>query len=173
MTAQKSKVSVQAVDRDFVLTRIIDAPRERVYKAWTTADQLAKWWGPRQYPARCEGDFRVGGSFRLVMVGPDGKEYPMTAVIKEMKSPERLVWLQDCSEHPLDWHEQVNRLRPNASGNLGEMLVTITFEESEGRTRLTVTMHFDEATDRDALVSLGMTEGWSESFEKLEEILSV
>jgi uncharacterized protein YndB with AHSA1/START domain len=173
MTTQKSKVSVHTVERDFVLTRIIEAPRDRVFKAWTNTDQLAKWWGPRQYPARCEGDFRIGGSFRLVMVGPDGKEYPMTAVIKEIKAPERLVWLQDCSEHPLDWHEQVNKFRPNATGNLGEMLLTITFEELEGKTKMTVTMHFDDTTDRDALVNFGMTEGWSESFEKLEELLAV
>jgi uncharacterized protein YndB with AHSA1/START domain len=53
------------------------------------------------------------------------------------------------------------------------MLLTITFEEFEGKTKMTVTMHFDDTTDRDALVNLGMTEGWSESFEKLEEMLAV
>ncbi|HEY9777174.1 MAG TPA: SRPBCC domain-containing protein [Planktothrix sp.] len=171
MTAQKSKVSVETVDRDFVLIRIVNAPRDRVFKAWVDPEQLAKWWGPRQFPARCTGDVRGGGSMRLSMVGPDGTEYPMNIVFKELKESERLVWLQDCSEHPQEWHEQVNKNRHGAAGNIGQMLLTITFEDFEGKTKMTVRMQFDNAADRDALINIGMTEGWSESFEKLDELL--
>jgi len=170
MTVQNSKLEVKLMDRDFVLTRIIDAPRARVFKAWTDPEQLAKWWGPRDYPTRCEGEVRVGGQLRLVMISPDGKEYPITVVFKEIKEPERLVWSQSCNDHPQDWHDLVNKQRPNATGNIGEMLLTIEFEELEGKTKIIVTMHFDDASDRDALVSLGMTGGWSQSFEKLDEL---
>ncbi|HEY9712239.1 MAG TPA: SRPBCC domain-containing protein [Chroococcales cyanobacterium] len=172
MTLQESKLKVQSADGDFVLTRIIDAPRERVFKAWADPQKLAKWWGPRQFPAYCQGEIKVGSSFRLVMVGPDGKEFPMTAVVKELKEPERLVWLQDVSEHPHDWHELINKGRAGASGNIGPMLLTITFEALEGKTKMTVAMQFERAGDREALVTNGMTAGWSESFEKLEELLA-
>jgi uncharacterized protein YndB with AHSA1/START domain len=170
MTVQSSKLEVKLVDRDFVMTRIIDAPRAHVFKAWTDPKQLAKWWGPREYLARCEGDVRVGGQMRLVMISPEGKEYGMTVIFKEIDEPRRLVWLQNCKDHPPDWHDAVNKHRPNAPGNIGDMLLTITFEELEGKTKMTITMYFEDASDRDALVNLGMTEGWSQSFEKLDEL---
>ncbi|HEY9777180.1 MAG TPA: SRPBCC domain-containing protein [Planktothrix sp.] len=110
------------------------------------------------YPARCKGDVRVGGSMRLSMVASDGTEYPMNIVFNEIKEPERIVWLQDCSEHPQEWHEQVNKNRPGAAGNIGQMLLTITFEDFEAQTKITVRMQFENAADRDALIDIGMTE---------------
>jgi uncharacterized protein YndB with AHSA1/START domain len=84
---------------ELTITRVFDAPRDLVFEAWTDAKHLAKWWGPHHFTNPvCELDVRVGGAIRIDMRGPEGTVYPMTGVLHEIVSPERLVF----TSAPLD-----------------------------------------------------------------------
>ena len=80
-------------DREIVTTRVFDAPRERVFKAWTDPDHLARWWGPQGFTNTFhEFDLRPGGVWRFVMHGPDGADYQNKSVFVEITKPERIVF---------------------------------------------------------------------------------
>ncbi len=159
--------------RDFMITRIIDAPRALVFRAWTEPRHLARWWGPRGFTNPvCELDVRPGGAYRIVMRAPppEAVEYPLKGVYREVVEPERLVMTMDCSEHPAAWHDLVKSNRQKGEDNpAGEMLTTVTFEEEGGggKTRVTVRTRFESGAVRDAMLKMGMTEGWSQSLERL------
>src|SRR6267378_4035150 len=92
-TIHMTQTATDAAERELVLTRIIDAPRELVFRMWTDAVHLAKWWGPRDFTNPvCEIDFRPGGALRFVMRAPNGTDYPMGGVFREIIEPERLVF---------------------------------------------------------------------------------
>lgn len=86
-----------------VIERELDAPRERVWEAWTDPDEVTRWWGPAGFASpreRIEMDVRPGGVFRLTMVGPDGAEYPSAGHFVEVEPPARLAWAEpqiECS----------------------------------------------------------------------------
>ncbi len=85
-------------ERDFVITRVFDAPPELVFKAWTDPKHMARWWGPRIMTTPvCEMDVRPGGAYRIVMHAPDGSDYPITGVYREVTPPRRLVMTMDPS----------------------------------------------------------------------------
>ncbi len=162
-------------DREFVISRMFDAPRALVFKAWTDPNQMARWWGPRTFmnPV-CEMDVRPGGAYRIVMRSPEGVNYPIKGVYREIVVPERIVMTMDCSEHPDAWHDLVNpNRRKEERDPAGEMLSMVTFEEIDGKTKLTVRTRFNSAAIRDAMLKMGMTEGWSQSLDRLAEELAV
>jgi uncharacterized protein YndB with AHSA1/START domain len=95
-------------DREYQITRLMDAPRAMVYRAWTDPKQMARWWGPKMFSNPvCEMDVRVGGAFRIVMRGPEGDEFPFKGVYLEVVENELLKFTDDCSEHPQEWHDLV------------------------------------------------------------------
>ncbi len=159
-------------DRDFVITRVFAAPRALVWKAWTEKEHLTAWWGPRGFSNRVEADVRPGGAFRIVMVGPDGTDYPMTGIYREVAPPERLVYTTDLSEQPEAWFDAIFPQRdktkppPAVAG-----VTTVTFEALGESTRLTVWTRFEPAADRAALGRAGLTEGRTQSLERLEALL--
>lgn len=164
--------SVQS-DREFVITRVLDAPRSKVFHAWTDPVQLARWWGPHSVTnSACEMDVRPGGGYRIVMRGPDGTEYPIKGVFREIRPPAQLVMTMDASEHPREWH---NLVRPDHAARdrnpCGLMLETVTFEDLGAKTRLTVRTRFESPEIRDAMLKMGMTDGWTQSFERLAEVI--
>jgi len=166
--------NAKSADREFTITRVFDAPRELVYRAWTEPKQMGHWWGPHNFTNPvCEMDVRPGGAYRIVMRGPDGVDYPIKGVYREVVRPERLVATVDVSEHPAEWQDLVmpNRAKddPNPAGSI---LQTVTFEDQKGRTRVTIRMQFESAAIRDAFVKTGMNEGWSESLDRLAGVLS-
>src|SRR3989337_4521172 len=80
-------------ERELVMTRVFDAPRELVFEAHSKCEHLEKWWGPRKYTlAVCEMDFRPGGAFRFVHRGPDGEEHGFRGEFREIVPHERIVW---------------------------------------------------------------------------------
>jgi uncharacterized protein YndB with AHSA1/START domain len=90
-TATNAAPAPRPSDRELVISRIIDAPRERVFEAWTK--QLPQWWGPHGMTTPvCEMDLRPGGVFRTVMRAPDGTEYLTKGVFLEVVEPERIVF---------------------------------------------------------------------------------
>ena len=158
----------QPDDRSVVITRLFDAPRELVWRAWTEPEHMAQWFGPKVFhnPV-CEVDLRVGGAWRIVMRAPDGTDYPLKGVYREIVKPERIVSSIDLAEHPGSWHAMVNPGREPL-----ELSWTVTFEDFAGKTRLSVRTDFSTTTLRDAFVKMGMGEGWSESFDKLADLVA-
>jgi uncharacterized protein YndB with AHSA1/START domain len=146
--------------REVVFTRILDAPRELVFKAWTDPKQMAQWWGPRYFTNPvCELDVRPGGAILIHMRAPDGVVYPMKGVFHEVVEPERLVFTSSALEDD-EGNPQM------------EDLTTVTFEEADGKTRLTVRAVVTKAEPVAAGALEGMEEGWNQSLDRLTEFLS-
>jgi uncharacterized protein YndB with AHSA1/START domain len=143
-----------------VLTRIFDARREDVFKAWTEQEQLAAWFGPEHFTATvAEINAHVGGKLYIVMRHPDGMQYPINGIFKEVDEPSKLVF----TGIPLD-----------KDGNaLFEDLNTVTFEDVDGKTKLTLTVEMLSTTNAPEIEQMlaGMEEGWSGSWDKLAELL--
>ena len=146
--------------REIVITRVLDAPRDLVFKAWTDPQHLARWWGPHYFTIPvCTVDLRLGGALLVHVQGPDGVVYPMKGVFREIVVPERLVFSATAVM--------------DEAGNLGlEAINTITFSERESKTELTVRIAVvcPKTSPADALA--GMEEGWNESLDKLTELLA-
>jgi uncharacterized protein YndB with AHSA1/START domain len=174
MTTKKASPADASADPEFLISRLFDAPRELVWQAWTDPRHMAQWWGPRTFTnSVCEMDVRPGGVYRITMRSSDGVEYPITGVFREIVEPERLVMTMDCSGHPDAWHDLVKPNRRKEETNpVGEMLTTMTLEEVDGKTRLTVRTRFNSVSIRDAMIKMGMTEGWSQSLDRLAELLT-
>jgi uncharacterized protein YndB with AHSA1/START domain len=143
-----------------VITRILDAPRDLVFKAWTDPKHLARWWGPKWFTNPvCEVDVRPGGAIRIDMRAPDGVVYPMKGVFHEVVEPERLVFTSSALE--------------DEDGNPRlENLNTVTFAEHEGKTKLTVRAVVVKAEPGSEGALAGMEEGWSQSLDSLTELLA-
>jgi uncharacterized protein YndB with AHSA1/START domain len=147
-----------AVVPELVLTRVFDAPRALVFKAWTDPKQLAQWWGPRGFTNPvCEVDVSPGGAIRIHMRGPDGTVYPMTGIYREIVKPARLVFTGSALDeegHPLF-----------------EVLTTVTFAEQGNKTTVTMHARVVTATAAAAPHIAGMEEGWTQSLQRLGEFL--
>jgi uncharacterized protein YndB with AHSA1/START domain len=142
-------------DREIVLTRVFDAPRHLVFDAFTKPELLRCWFGPRGWSlVVCEVDLRVGGGFRFVLRGPDGREMGMRGVYREIAPPERSVHIELFDDYP------------------GESLVTTVLVEQRGKTTLTATVLYPSQEVRDAVLKSGMEHGAAESYDKLAELLA-
>ena len=142
-------------DREIVLTRVFDAPRELVYDALTKPELLKRWFGPRGWSlVVCEVDLRVGGAWRFVLRGPGGAQMGMRGVYRELVRPERTVHTESFDEYP------------------GESVVTGVLVERDGKTTLTGTVLYESKEIRDAVVRSGMEHGAAESYDKLAEQLA-
>ena len=145
---------VEPAARELVLTRVLDAPRELVFRAWIEPERVARWWGPRGFTSPlCELDARPGGAIRIDLRAPDGTVYPMSGTFKEIVPPERLVFASAA----LDEHG-----RP-----LFEILNTVTFAERGGKTTLTLRAQVLMATPQAAPYLSGAEAGWSQTLDRL------
>jgi uncharacterized protein YndB with AHSA1/START domain len=139
--------------REIVLTRVFDAPRHLVFDAFTRPELLERWFGPRGWSlVVCDVDFRVGGTWRFVLRGPDGKDMGMRGVYREIAAPERSVHTESFDDFP------------------GESLVTTVLIEERGRTTLTATVLYPSQEIRDAVIQSGMEHGAAESYDRLAEL---
>ena len=149
---------------ELTITRIFDATRERVWKAWTEPELFKRWWGPKYFTAPViKIDFRVGGKYVYCMRGPDNKDYWSTGVYREIVPMERIVYTDSFSD------EKGNVVSASHYGLTGdfplELRVTVTFEELKGRTKMTLRhVGIPEGQMRDLTRA-----GWSGSFDKLAE----
>jgi uncharacterized protein YndB with AHSA1/START domain len=143
-------------ERELVMTRVFEAPRNLVFDALTRPELLRRWYGPVGWSlVVCEIDLRVGGSWRFVSRRPDGKEVGQGGVYREIAPPERLVNTESWE----DW-------------NPGELLVTAVLVEHGGKTTYTSTVLFPSQEVRDTLLKAGMTNGAAETYDKLAECLA-
>jgi uncharacterized protein YndB with AHSA1/START domain len=147
-------------DCDLTVSRVFDAPRELVFKAWTEPERLMAWWGPREWPlAVCKVDLRAGGRWHYCMRGPNGEEAWGLGQYKEIDPPKRLVLTDNFS---------------NAAGDAipPASVMTVEFEDLGGRTLLKSRSVFDSPEHRDTVLGMGMVEGMTESLDRLEEHLA-
>ena len=148
-----------ASEREIVLSRVFDAPREMVWEAWTDPKQVALWWGPKGFTTTIEEmDVRPGGVWKHVMHGPDGTDYPNESVFLDVVLYERLVY----------------RLRGGrAGGPEVQIEKAAIFEDGAGGTRVTLRLTFASAEARDQNVrDYGSIEGIKQNFEKLAQYLA-
>jgi uncharacterized protein YndB with AHSA1/START domain len=157
MNATKQRTDL--AEREITITRVFDAPRATVFRAWTDADQLAQWWGPKGFTNPvCEVETRVGGAIRIHMRSPDGSVYPMKGEFREIVPPERLVF---------------TNIALDAAGNhIIEGLTTVTFAETGGKTTMTLHTRGRAVVDYAVAYLQGMEMGWTGSIDKLEILLS-
>jgi uncharacterized protein YndB with AHSA1/START domain len=159
--------------REHLITRVFDAPRELVFKAWTDPKLLAEWWGPACFTTPiCEMDVRPGGAYRTVIRSPDGIDYPAKGIYREVVPPKLLVYTVDMSEHPADWYDLLTKQLEGKEADISRLLCEVSFEDEGGKTRLTVRSTFGSSLLRDAFVRMGMETGWSEMLAKLADLLS-
>jgi uncharacterized protein YndB with AHSA1/START domain len=157
---------------DFLISRVINAPKVLVFNAWADPKQIVLWWGPPTVTNTITVmDVKAGGAYRIVMLH-EGIEYPIKGVFREVIKPERLVMTMDCSEHPAEWQNLVKPDRKKGEDNpAGQMLETVTFEDQNNKTKLTVRITFDSSEIRDSMLKMGMNEGWSLSLDRLGDHL--
>jgi uncharacterized protein YndB with AHSA1/START domain len=146
-------------EREITITRIFNAPRATVFKAWTDPKILAQWWGPKGFTnPRCEFDARVGGIIRVDMRAPDGAIYPMGGEVREIVPPERLVFTNNALD---------------TDGNpIIEGFTTVTFAEQGGKTTLTLRTRGTAIAEIAVKYLQGMEMGWTMSIDKLEALLT-
>ena len=144
---------MSTADREIVATRVFDAPRELVFDLWTDPTHVAQWWGPKGFRNTIhQMDVRPGGTWKFIMHGPDGTDYPNEIAYNEVVRPERIVY------------DHVSGPRFRA---------TATFDDEGGRTRLTVRMVFETAALRDRTArEFGAVEGLNQTLGRLDEMLA-
>jgi uncharacterized protein YndB with AHSA1/START domain len=145
--------------RELVLERIIEAPREKVFKAWTDPEMMKQWFVPRPWTtSRIETDVRPGGASLVVMRSPEGQEFPNRGVYLEVVPNERLVFTDAFTQA---WEPSDKPF----------MTVVLTFEDLGGRTRYTaVVKHWNDA-DRATHEQMGFHQGWATVAEQLAALV--
>jgi uncharacterized protein YndB with AHSA1/START domain len=151
----RTSIDTEARERELVITRIFDAPRNVVFQAWTEPGRAARWWGPQGFVTTyCDMDVRPGGAFRVCMCSPEGVEHWKQGVYREVVEPERLGFT-------FAWED--------AEGKPGhETLVTVSFAEQGAKTRLTLHQAiFETVARRDE-----HQRGWTSTLQRLAEYLA-
>lgn len=154
MTTRRKAVVTLPADTQILITREFDAPKDLVYKAYTTPELIKRWWsGDRGEVTSAEVDLRVGGSWRYVMTANEGFEVGFHGTFREIVPNERLVTTE------------VFEGMPDA-----EAVDTATLTEAAGRTTLTILVQHQSQANRDAHINSGMEGGMNEAFDHLEQV---
>ena len=163
----ESSKSAVVPTQEITITRVFDAPRELVWKAWTEPEHFMRWWGPKGYTAPVyKVDLRVGAKYLYCMRSPEGQDFWGTGVYREIVPLERIAFTDSFAD------AEGNLVPPTHYGFgadfPSELLVIVTFEDYEGKTKLTlkhVGLPAGELSEQTAA-------GWNESFDKLADILT-
>ena len=158
MTATQK--ATPASDRDLVLTRIIDAPREKVFRAWTDSELLKQWFAPLPYTTPvAELDVRPGGANFIVMRAPDGNDLPNHGVYLEVVENERLVF---TNAYTTAWEPSDKPF----------MTVILTFENEGNKTRYTALVRHWTVADRETHEQMGFHKGWGQCADQLAALVA-
>jgi uncharacterized protein YndB with AHSA1/START domain len=156
-----NQIQVETKGEELVLTRQFDAPREKVFRAYSDCKHLKNWWGPRTWPlTQCKMDFRVGGKWHYCMTGPDGTEAWGLMIYKEIVAPERIVY----EDHFSDKDGNQNKELPTT-------VATTEFQEKDGKTIVKTIAKYPTPDDLKKVIDMGMIPGITETFDRLEEYL--
>jgi uncharacterized protein YndB with AHSA1/START domain len=153
-------MSSPTANREMVITRLVSAPRELVFAAFSDAKHLSEWWGPNGFRTTVyEMDVRPGGVSRYMMHGPDGTDYPNKVEYLEVIAPEKLVYRHgekdELTTDPQCFH------------------VTITFESVQNKTLVTLRSLFPTVELYQAAKEFGAVEGGNQTLARLDAFLSV
>lgn len=150
----------QATSRELVLTRLIAAPREKLFRAWTEPELIKQWFTPRPWTTPVvETDVRPGGSSYMLMRGPDGTEMPNRGVYLEVVTNEKLVFTDAYTEA---WQPSDKPF----------FTCVLTFEDEGGKTRYTARARHWTDADRESHEKMGFHEGWGKATDQLEALVS-
>jgi uncharacterized protein YndB with AHSA1/START domain len=148
---------------ELVIERVLDAPREQVWKAWTDPEQVKKWWGPKHFTApTIKIDLQEGGKYLFCMRSPDGQDYWSTGVYREIVPMERIVVTDSFADENGNVVPATNYGMPDMPL---ETQITVTFEELGGQTKLTLRHAGMPAGEMGEQAEAG----WNESLDKLAE----
>jgi len=145
-------------EKKVTMERVFNAPRELVWKAHTDPKIIVQWWGPRNLTTTIDVmDVKPGGKWRFVHKDEKGSTFAFNGVYKEIKKPESITWTFN--------------FEPIGPGH--ELTETVTFEEIEGgKTKVSTTSHYNSIEDLEGMMQSGMEAGATESWDRLEELLT-
>lgn len=154
---RKNETQASTTDREVIMSRVFDAPRELVFDAWTMPGHADKWWGPRGFRTTThEINVAPGGTWHYTMHGPDGTDYPNIVVFDEVLRPELLAY----------------RHGSGAENDPHAFQVRVTFEDQGGRTLLTMSSVFPSSEAlRFVVENYGAIEGGKQTLDRLGEFL--
>jgi uncharacterized protein YndB with AHSA1/START domain len=146
-------------ERELVLTRIINVPREKVYRAWTDPEQIKQWFAPTPWTtAVAETDVRPGGASLIVMRSPEGQDFPNRGVYLEVVPNERLVFTDAYTEA---WQPSEKPF----------MTVILTFEDQGGKTKYTARVRHWNIADKQQHEQMGFHKGWGQCTDQLAALV--
>jgi len=149
-----------SADRELVLTRLINAPREKVYRCWTEPELMKQWFAPLPYTTpHVEVDVRPGGANVIIMCGPDGNDLPNRGIYLEVVPNERLVF---TDAYVKAWEPSDKPF----------MTVILTFEDESGKTRYTARVRHWTVADKEAHEKMGFHQGWGICTDQLEALVA-
>lgn len=153
---EKSRAVAAKNEPTIVVVRLVEAPRELVWKAWTESKHISQWWGPNGFTTTTHAmEVKPGGVWRFIMHGPDGTDWPNNIVYREVIQPERLVY-----DHSGEGANDPHRFQ-----------VTVTFADHGGRTEVTMASVFPSVAARDAVLKFGALEGGGQTLDRLAAYL--
>lgn len=165
MQEERNSSITELEKKELIITRVFNAPVELMWKAWTEPEHLMRWWGPKKFTAPvCKMDFRVGGKYHFCMRSPEGKDFWSTGVYQEIVPMKRIVFTDCFADEkgnvvPASYYEMPGDNWPM------EMIVTVTFEENGGKTKMTLKHVGLPAGEMKEMTGTG----WNESFDKLAD----
>ncbi len=160
VTSSRTATLTLPTDEQILITREFDAPRDLVYKAWTTPELVRRWWHAKRGEVTvCEIDLRVGGKWRYVMIADDGMEVGFHGEYREIVPNERIVST-----------ETYEGLPEGVSDEEGTTTNTATFANEDGRTTVTLLIEAPNQVSRDAIIDSGMESGLQDALDLLEEV---
>ena len=154
-----STLTKEAANKELSISRLLNAPRELVWAAWTRPEHITHWWGPVGFSTTThEMNLKPGGVWRFMMHGPDGRDYPNKIIFIEVIKPELLVYKHSGEEHT----EDIN------------FNVTVMFEKQGNKTLLSMRSVFESAEELERVVrEFGAKEGMTQTVSRLEEYLEL
>lgn len=152
---EETKITLPS-DREIVIERVFDAPRDLVFRALLQPSLIPTWWGPRRYTTKVdEMDVRPGGQWRFIQWDSGCKEYAFNGKYREIVAPERVAYTFEFEGMP---------------GHI--LLESVTLERLDGKTKVRITDSFDSVEDRDGMLKSGMEDGVKESQDRFAELLA-
>src|SRR5882757_3670760 len=144
--------------RQMTLTRLINAPIELVWEAWTDPKQVAQWWGPNGFSSPvCQWDAKPGNTIHIDMQGPDGTIYPMGGEFIELQKPTKLVFIAAALD--------------STGKQLFENLNTVTFTDKGGKTEINIHVSVSDVKPGAEEYLKGMNEGWNQTIDKMGDFV--
>lgn len=167
MNTATNNGNAATAERELVINRTFDAPRDLVWKVWTQPEHIVNWWGPQHFTSPvCEIDFRVGGRYVYCMRSPEGEDFWSTGVFNEIVEPERIVYTDAFADEK---GNAVPASHYNMPGDWpDELLVAVTFEENDGKTNMILRHSGIPAGEMSEMTA----QGWQGSFDKMADYIN-